>query len=244
MRCPAGGVSDPSKARIKMQPAVALACVFTAAGTGVLATTLAADRVVSSLATCSFATSAPSWIRAYDQAGRALEAKGVEVARVAGPALATAIRISRWKARQDGTRPVPERVRTALSAYFPNTMFRQVRWVSLDRELRDVPVTEGCLGTPGAMTLGDTILFSSDEAAADLGLWAHELTHVAQYSRMGIDGFARAYSTNYPRLESEARAAGLQVAEQVYRERSLAFASRLAFPSNALPHPTFTLANR
>jgi hypothetical protein len=57
------------------------------------------------------------------------------------------------------------------------------------------------------MTLGEVVVFKDDRLAqGDLGLWAHELTHVMQYQRWGIDGFASRYVTDSAGLEREARA--------------------------------------
>ena len=35
-------------------------------------------------------------------------------------------------------------------------------------------------------------------------MWAHELAHVEQYRRMGVDGFAAAYITDWRAIEREA----------------------------------------
>ena len=44
------------------------------------------------------------------------------------------------------------------------------------------------------MTLGDVVLFKTEQMAeTDLKVWAHELTHVMQYQRWGIEGFAERY---------------------------------------------------
>ena len=53
-------------------------------------------------------------------------------------------------------------------------------------------------------------MFASDDLAdaVNIALWEHELMHVLQYSRLGIDSFAQRYVADFGRgLESEARAA-------------------------------------
>jgi len=55
------------------------------------------------------------------------------------------------------------------------------------------------------MTLGDVILFKTEQMAeADLKVWAHELTHVMQYQRWGIEGFAERYVRDSAGVEREA----------------------------------------
>jgi hypothetical protein len=65
-----------------------------------------------------------------------------------------------------------------------------------------------------AITLDNVIVFADGRYVADLELWAHELTHVEQYSRMGIDGFASRYVQAHWTLENEAtdRANAVQLA--------------------------------
>ena len=56
-----------------------------------------------------------------------------------------------------------------------------------------------------AITLGDVILFKSERLAeTDLKVWAHELTHVMQYERWGVDGFADRYVRDSAAVEQEA----------------------------------------
>jgi len=55
-----------------------------------------------------------------------------------------------------------------------------------------------------AVTLGDVILFRDTRLAADPLLWAHELTHVEQYRRLGVEGFALRYVQQAWVLEQEA----------------------------------------
>jgi uncharacterized protein DUF4157 len=43
------------------------------------------------------------------------------------------------------------------------------------------------------VTLIDVIIFRDEQQAADPVLWAHELTHVEQYDRLGVEAFAVQY---------------------------------------------------
>jgi hypothetical protein len=59
-------------------------------------------------------------------------------------------------------------------------------------------------GVVQAVTLGDVSLFRDPRLAADPQLWAHELTHIEQYRRLGVEGFATRYVEQAGVLEQEA----------------------------------------
>ena len=59
-------------------------------------------------------------------------------------------------------------------------------------------------GAVTAVTLGDVILFRDAHLAEDPLLWAHELTHVEQYRRLGVETFATRYLQQAWVLEDEA----------------------------------------
>jgi hypothetical protein len=59
-------------------------------------------------------------------------------------------------------------------------------------------------GVVQAVTLGDVILFRDTRLAGDPLLWAHELTHVEQYRRLGVKTFALRYLQQAGVLEQEA----------------------------------------
>ena len=62
-------------------------------------------------------------------------------------------------------------------------------------------------GDAAAITLIDVVLFRSDwDGRHDLKLWAHEMTHVEQYRRWGVDGFAGRYVADSGAVEREAYA--------------------------------------
>ncbi|MBX7250105.1 MAG: DUF4157 domain-containing protein [Caulobacteraceae bacterium] len=121
------------------------------------------------------------------------------------PAFAATIRMSRNRAFATGVRPVPAAVARALQPYFPAAVLSQARW----RPPMPQPSMTGLLVRwyfhEGAVTLDDVVLFSDDRLAQDPAFWAHELTHVEQYRRYGVDGFARRYVANWDTLEREAR---------------------------------------
>jgi hypothetical protein len=72
------------------------------------------------------------------------------------------------------------------------------------------------LGTGAeAVTLGDVIIFRDAQHAADPLLWAHELTHVEQYERLGMATFARQYLQQGWVLEQEAIANASKIQRQL-----------------------------
>lgn len=123
----------------------------------------------------------------------------------AGGALARLITVARERAIADGVRPVPAAVQRGLAGYFPDDLLRRVRHGTGRAEAIALPFLAFTYGHSAAMTLGDVILFRDGARAGyDLKLWAHELTHVLQYQRWGIEGFAARYVRDSAAVEREA----------------------------------------
>jgi hypothetical protein len=119
--------------------------------------------------------------------------------------LAQLIETAREDAIADGVRPVPPTIYRGLLGYFPAAMLQQARYGSGAQGRIALPALAFTYGDAAAITLGDVILFRDDRAAqTDLKLWAHELTHVMQYQRWGLDGFAARYVEDSGTLEREA----------------------------------------
>jgi hypothetical protein len=100
---------------------------------------------------------------------------------------------------------MPPEIRRELAPYFDEAMLEKVRWNTAGRRVSLGTVLAGWYSREGAVTLGDTIVFSNEKAAGQRLLWAHELTHVEQYDELGIDGFALLYTTEWAELEERAR---------------------------------------
>jgi len=123
-----------------------------------------------------------------------------------GAVLATAIRNGAAQANWSA-RPLPPQVVQLLSPYFPPGVLNKAKWTLYDpnRITIDSAITAWFQGE-GAVTLDNIIVFSDENVAdSDIGLWAHELTHVMQYDNMGVESFAFVYSVNWNSLESQAR---------------------------------------
>jgi hypothetical protein len=124
----------------------------------------------------------------------------------AGRLLAALIHAARENAIANGVGPIPPPIHRALLGYFPEALLRKVRYASGNADRISVPGLALSYGHIDAVTLADVILFRDDRAArTDAKLWAHELTHVMQYERLGIEGFATRYLKDFDVLEKEAR---------------------------------------
>jgi Domain of unknown function (DUF4157) len=120
--------------------------------------------------------------------------------------LTALIQTTRETAISAGVKPLPPQMYRALLGYFPDAILRKVRYAGGHTDAIEVPGFVLEYGHVDAITLGDVILFREESAArADAKLWAHELTHVMQYERWGIDGFASHYLQDYDAVEREAR---------------------------------------
>ncbi|MBK8908853.1 MAG: DUF4157 domain-containing protein [Rhodospirillales bacterium] len=124
--------------------------------------------------------------------------------------VARLIRSSRAAAIDAGVEPIPLAMRTRLSGFFPETLLDRVRYrvgSGTDTSVQGYLFqSEYFLAT----TLDDVIVFRNrEDAETDAVLWAHELAHVQQFERMGIDGFAHSYVRDHQALEHAAmRVAG------------------------------------
>jgi hypothetical protein len=126
------------------------------------------------------------------------------------PLLAATIRFSKAQAEADDLRAIPAHVAKVLKPYFGEELLGEVRWALPDRRPGLGSLLAGWyFRKGGAVTLGDIVVISDDATADNVWLWAHELTHVQQYRRLGVDGFARAYVADWRGLEE---AANLQAA--------------------------------
>jgi len=124
---------------------------------------------------------------------------------VAAQALARLIEAARSQAIADGVLPLPAGVRRALLGYFPDWVLGKVRYAAGRSEGNALPSLAFGYGDAAAVTLGDVVVFKDAlTAQTDTKLWAHELTHVLQYQRWGIDGFADHYVRDSKAVEKEA----------------------------------------
>jgi hypothetical protein len=123
----------------------------------------------------------------------------------AGSALGDLIDSARQQAIADGVQPIPPAIYHALLGYFPAALLQRCRFATGTSRALTLPALAFSYGDATAITLGDVVLFKSNRVAeTDLKTWAHELTHVMQYQRWGIEGFAERYVRDSAVVEQEA----------------------------------------
>jgi hypothetical protein len=149
----------------------------------------------------------------------------------AARALERAILYSRSSARRTGTQPVPSVFREEFADYFPRHVLTDTRWALSNRNIDLGTAIEAWYGhTGGAVTLRDTIVFSTRNAASTPLLWAHELTHVMQYEELGVEQFTRIYVSNPELIERQARDNAVRIIVDVRRRRAAEEAAARSSP--------------
>jgi hypothetical protein len=123
----------------------------------------------------------------------------------AGTALAARIDDARRQAIADGVRPLPPAIYRSLLGYFPAALLQRARYAVGGTRRLSLPMLGFSYGDALAMTLNEVVLFKTTRIAeSDLKVWAHELTHVMQFQRWGIEGFADRYVRDSAGVEREA----------------------------------------
>lgn len=123
---------------------------------------------------------------------------------VTGPVLAQAIRHAETQASRAGARPIPEDMAKILAPYFDAKLLNTVRWtIGTGRIDLGTFLTEQYMDE-GAVALNRQVVFSSERLTENVWIWAHELAHVEQYQRMGINRFAAAYIADWQAIERQA----------------------------------------
>ncbi len=137
----------------------------------------------------------------------------------ASSTLAGLINGARQQAIADGVRPVPAQVYRSMLGYFPAALLQKCRFATGRPPALDVPALGLSYGDPTAIALADIVLFKTQRAAdADLKVWAHQLTHVMQYQRWGLEGFAQRYVHDCAAVEQEATDNASRFAEWCKRQ--------------------------
>jgi Domain of unknown function (DUF4157) len=114
--------------------------------------------------------------------------------------------------------PIPIDVSKFLSRLFPPDHLIGVCFAIYDlRRIELDSLLIGHLGVRGAVTLEDVIVFPNANNADSPDLWAHEMVHVNQYRRLGLETFAHLYMYAFAALEQEANAVQ-QVAERLLND--------------------------
>lgn len=135
--------------------------------------------------------------------GQDVMRNGVSSATRLGPALAAWIQQTRDDAIERGVERMPADFREAFEGYVDSAVLDRVRW-RVDAEASLLGSIFFQSGSVRAITLDHVILFANEEEAGNIKLWAHELFHVMQYERWGIDGFAERFIADHRSIEREA----------------------------------------
>lgn len=124
--------------------------------------------------------------------------------------LAAAIRAARAKYIKNAM-PIPESVKTALRGSLPDATIDRAMYaigkveISLPGVLNFLNVNIKNSEGNHAVTVDDIIVFATDPGSygASICHWTHEMIHVDQYRRWGIEDFAWKFVNTYP-IEKEA----------------------------------------
>lgn len=116
-------------------------------------------------------------------------------------------------------RPIPAAIRQKLAPFFSSALLQKVRYSTEWQDVTEESALAALLLGTGAeaVTLGEVIIFRDAHYAADSILWAHELTHVEQYERLGIPAFATLYLQQGWQMEEEARAKASKIQQRLAR---------------------------
>jgi hypothetical protein len=180
-----------------------------------------------------------AWLRqGLGEARKLARAAAKDVRRgstlAAANALEQAILYSRASARGTGTQPIPPEIREQLEPYFPQHMLDRVRWAFPNPNLDlGSAVAAWYRREGGAVTLQDTIVYSTPRASRSRFLWAHELTHALQYEELGLRDFARIYVTNPQLLEQQAWDNARRIVREL--QQSETRSARSHFPTGTHP---------
>ena len=133
-----------------------------------------------------------------------------------GPTLANAIRRGRDQAHPRA-HAIPAAIQQKLAPFFSSALLQKVRYSTEWQNATSEGALYSLLLATGAeaVTLGEVIIFRDSQHAEDLLLWAHELTHVEQYTRLGVAAFATQYLQQGWQMEQEAKAKASKIQQQL-----------------------------
>lgn len=147
-------------------------------------------------------------------------------AGAAAPALAGWLAASARDAEAQGVAPVPDHVREALSGFVEDGALDRVRYRVGGGGARSVQDYAFLHPQTRAVALDGVIVFRDAENAAKPRYWVHEIAHLEQIRRWGLQGFAERYLHDAGAVEAEAWA---------LTERYVAWALRRELEAAAKP---------
>lgn len=139
--------------------------------------------------------------------------------RLTAPVLARAIHHGESQAARAGARPIPADMQKLLAPHFRPETLSTTRWtIGSGRVDLGAIITERFMDE-GAIALNRQVVFSSTRLTENVWMWAHELAHVEQYRRMGVDRFAAAYIADWRAIEREATQRADKVSAAIRKSR-------------------------
>lgn len=121
-----------------------------------------------------------------------------------GPALSAWLSASAEAARREGVVPMPPGIRAALAGFVDADVLERVRYRIGGGGVASMQAIAFLHPNTRAITLDGVIVFRDDENAGKPRYWVHEITHLEQIRRWGVDGFARRYVGDASAVENEA----------------------------------------
>lgn len=138
--------------------------------------------------------------------------RGQNPLQVVAAPLAAAIRAARQRHLAEA-KPLPVNIKQALLNYFPRSILDKAKYCQGDIQItlpNFIGRGQKWFGDiPFAVTVGDIIVFNVTPPLEPNNLkewhwWIHEITHLQQYEKMGIERFAFNYILDHGSLENEA----------------------------------------
>lgn len=151
------------------------------------------------LAAVSWLTSDPG-ARLGDARDRVLAV----AAETFAPALSRWLAASAETATRGGVSPVPPEIRTALEGFVDDATLERLRYRIGGGGVTSIQALAFLHPHIRAVTLDGVIVFRDAENAAKPRYWVHEIAHLEQIRRSGLEGFARRYIADAGAVEAEA----------------------------------------
>lgn len=119
------------------------------------------------------------------------------------PILKNLILASRQDALNAGAGPLPPEIISEFQGFFGMDVLSAYWRIGQGNDL-SLQANSFRFGDRAAIALDTVLVFRSPGDTNSVWLWAHELAHIEQYRRWGVDDFAKRYIRNYEAIESAA----------------------------------------
>jgi hypothetical protein len=131
----------------------------------------------------------------------------LQATKLTGPVLENVL-VQGRNIAETGSLPIPPYIRKQLTGYSTEDSMKNVRYRIGNLGSLNLATVPEQVGFADAVTLIDVVVFRDAIAAATVSLWAHELTHVDQFRKWGVHGFAVRYAQDWQAVEAPAYSKG------------------------------------